>query len=241
MGVMVSSSHVVSAAPSSSAGGLITLCPCSSVRFLSRDSVLHKFLQRESFPWAADLHELPQHGSFSRGAILQEQAAPAWVPHGVTSPASKPAAAWGPFHGLQVDICSTVYLHGLQGDKLPHHGLHHELQGKTLCSRISSTSSPSFFTDLGVCRVVSFTSSHSSLLTAISPQFFLPLLKYVITEELSPSLMGLALASGGSVLEPPGTGFIRHGEIFWQLLTEAIPVAPFPATKILPCKPITTS
>jgi len=30
------------------------------------------------------------------GAVLQEQVAPAWVPHGVTSPASKPAAAWAP-------------------------------------------------------------------------------------------------------------------------------------------------
>ena len=31
---------------------------------------------------------------------------------------------------------------------------------------------PSFFTDLGVCRVVSLTSSHSSLSTAVSPQSF---------------------------------------------------------------------
>jgi len=33
---------------------------------------------------------------------------------------------------------------------------------------------PSFFTDLGVCRVVSLTSSHSSLSTACLPQFFSP-------------------------------------------------------------------
>jgi len=36
---------------------------------------------------------------------------------------------------------------------------------------------PSFFTDLGVCRVVALTLSHSSLPTAISPQCFLPLLR----------------------------------------------------------------
>jgi len=30
------------------------------------------------------------------GAVLQEQAALAWVPHGVTSPARKPAPAWAP-------------------------------------------------------------------------------------------------------------------------------------------------
>jgi len=46
-----------------------------------------------SFPRAAALHKLPQRGSLPRGAVLQEQAAPAWVPHGVTRPASKPAPA----------------------------------------------------------------------------------------------------------------------------------------------------
>jgi len=45
----------------------------------------------------------------------------------------------------------------------------------TSCKGRSSTPAsqapppPSFFTDLGVCKVVSFTSSHSSLLTASSP------------------------------------------------------------------------
>jgi len=34
------------------------------------------------------------HMSFPWGAVLQEQTAPAWVPHGVASPASKPAPAW---------------------------------------------------------------------------------------------------------------------------------------------------
>jgi len=66
MGAAVSSSHVVCAAPSSSGEGLLTLCPCSSVRSLSQETVLHKLLQRESFPWAASLHELPQRGSFHR-------------------------------------------------------------------------------------------------------------------------------------------------------------------------------
>jgi len=95
-GVVVSSSHIVSAAPSSSWGGLLTLCPCSSVRSLSWETVLHKLLQRESFPW---------------GAVLQEQAAPAWVPCTVTSPASKPAPAWAPLStGPQVlaGACSTT-------------------------------------------------------------------------------------------------------------------------------------
>jgi len=91
MEVVVSSSHIISAAPCPSGGGLLTLCPCSSVRSFSWETVLQKLLQRESFPQAAALHKLPQRGSFPQGAVLQEQAAPAWVPHGVTSPASKSA------------------------------------------------------------------------------------------------------------------------------------------------------
>jgi len=43
---------------------------------------------------------------------------------------------------------------------------------------------------------------------------------------LPPLLTGLALASGGSVLEPAGTGFIRPGGSFSQLLTEANPYSP---------------
>jgi len=132
--------------------------------------------------------------------------APVWAPHRVTASFKHPPApAWGPFHGLQVEICSTVDLHGLQGDSLPHCGLHHELQEKAFCSNVSSTSSPSFFTDLGVCKVVSLTSSHSSLLTAVSLSFFL-LLNYVITAALPQLLIGLALASSGSV-------FVRQSSV----------------------------
>jgi len=170
MGVTVRSSHIVSATPSSSGGRLLTLFLCSSVRSLSQETVLHKLLQRESFPWAAALHELPQSESLPQGAVLQEQAAPTWVPHGVTSPADKPDPAWAPLstspqvlagacssacspwghslpsgiHLLRCGVPSTgsiVDLHGLQGNNLPHHG-EHESQGKALCSGILSTSSP---------------------------------------------------------------------------------------------------
>jgi len=72
-----------------------------------------------------------------------QEPAPARAPHGVTASfRHPPALVWGPFHRLQVDICSSVELHGLQEDNLPHHGLHHKLQGKALRSAISSTSSP---------------------------------------------------------------------------------------------------
>ena len=46
------------------------------------------------------------------------------------------------------------------------------------------------------------------------------LLKYIIPEVLPSLLMGLALASSGSILEPAGTGSIRHRGSFSQLLTE---------------------
>ncbi|GAB0208824.1 mitochondrial enolase superfamily member 1 [Grus japonensis] len=124
----------------------------------------------------------------------------------------------------------SSFLHGLQGDSLLHHGLHQGLQGD-LCSGTWSTSSPSICTDLGVCRVSYIFSLLSPAAKALSLTVFL-LLKYVITE----ALIGLALARGGPVLEPAGIGSVRHRGSFWQLLTEATPVAP-PATKTLPRKP----
>ena len=90
-----------------------------------------------------------------------------------------------------------------------------------------------FFTDFSVCRVVSLTYSHFSLPAAVLQDFF-PLLYYVIPEALPPSLMGLTLASSGSVLETAGIGSIGHGESFWQLLTKNNPV-PTPLPK--PCHP----
>jgi len=200
MEVAVSSSHIVSAAPSSSGGGLLTLFPCSSMGSLPGQTVLHEFLQHGSFPWATVLHKLFQHvvpsmGCSPSGTDCSSVGSP-WGHkscqetfsivgsslHGSTGPGrsliqhrlptgSQPPSGihlmrHGVFPRLQVDICSTMHLHGLQGDSLPHHGLLHRLQGN-LCSGTWSTSSPSFFTDLGFCRVVSLTYSHSSLLLQV--------------------------------------------------------------------------
>jgi len=258
MGVMVSSSHIVSADPSSLRGGLLTLFPCSSMWSLSLETVLHKLPQRESIPQAAALQDLPPRGSLPWGAVLQERAAPAWVPHRVSSPASKPAPAWVPlsmglqvlaracssagsprgYSFLQASTCSGMgSLPRATGEYLLHCGPSCTAGGqpaspwsfilscKTVCSGVSSTSSPLLFTDRGVCRVVSLTPSHPSFPTAVSCRFFLPLLEYVITEALPRLLIGLALASGGSILEPAGIGSIRHGGSFSQLLTEATPTA----------------
>jgi len=265
MGVAVSSSHAVSAAPTSSGGGLLTLFPCSRVGSvwvgsLRWEAVLHNLLQCGSFPQHAVLHKLLQCRSCPEGAVLQEQAAPVWISCGVLSPASKPAPAWaplspqghrscqepapvwashgitaffghppalvwGPFHGLQMDICSTMNLHGLQGDRLPHHGLLHRLQGNLSSGTWSTSSSPpSSLTLVSAELFLSHSLTPLSCCTYCYTGRFSPQLKYVMPEVLPPSLMGLASASSGSVLEPAGIT-IGHGGSFWQLYTEATRVA----------------
>ncbi|CAN0305694.1 unnamed protein product, partial [Bubo scandiacus] len=62
MEVVVSLSHIVSDAPSSTEEGLLTLFPCSGMGSLPQQTVLHELLQCESFPQAAVLHDLLQHG-----------------------------------------------------------------------------------------------------------------------------------------------------------------------------------
>ena len=179
MGVAVSSSHV-SAAPSSSRSAPASAWgpshgTHSSMNF-SSVSPSHGVLFFMNCCSVGPFHGVQSFRStlFQHGSPMGSQALPAnpiqrvllspvicrsWqAPHGVTASfRPPPAPAWGPFQGLHMDTCSSMDLHGLQQDHLPHHGLHHALQGKTLCSSVSSTSSPSFFTDLGVCRVVSLT------------------------------------------------------------------------------------
>lgn len=87
--------------------------------------------------------------------------------------------------GLQVDVCSAVDC-GPPQVAGRQHGL--------LCSSAWSTSSSSFFTDLGVYRAVSHTFSLLSLAAIV--QRFLLLLKSIIPEALPPSLMGFTMAHG---------------------------------------------
>jgi len=113
------------------------------------------------------------HGSAGPGRSLLQRGAPHRATASFRHP---PAPVWGPFHGLQVEICSTVDLQGLQGDSLPHHGLHHGLQGKTLCSGVWRTSSPpSLLTSAGLFL--------THILTPVStPLQFFSLLPYFIPE-----------------------------------------------------------
>ncbi|KAK4828719.1 LOW QUALITY PROTEIN: hypothetical protein QYF61_000557 [Mycteria americana] len=136
--------------------------------------------------------------------------------------------------GCRVDMCSAMDLHGLQGDNLLHHG-HHQLQGN-LCSSARTTFSPTSSLTL-VSAGQFLTCSHSSLPAAVAQQF-LPFLKYVVTEVLPPLLIGSALGSGGSVLEPADTGCLTRAQLLVSS-HRSHPCSP-PATKTTPHKPNTS-
>jgi len=244
MGAAVSPSHAGSAAPSSSHSAPAPAWGPFHGRWLSMNC--------------------PRVGSLPRGAVPQEQAAPAWVPmgsqalpanllrrgllsprghrswqepaparapHGVTASfRNPPAPAWGHCHKLWVGICSTVGPHGLQGQPAPPRSAPW-LQGN-LCSGAWSTSCPPSALTWGSAELLL---SHSlNLLSSWSCccAVTFSLLKYLIPEALPLSLMGLALASGRSVLEPAGVGFIGHGEGS-SSFSQKPPQQP-PATKTLP-------
>jgi len=117
--------------------------PCSSVGSLSWERVLHKLLQHESFPHGAVLQRgssvgsqvLPSnllqcgllsfHGSTGPASSLLQHR----LPMGSQPPSGIPMLWHGVFHRLQVEICSTVDLHGLQGHSLPHQCLLHSCRG----------------------------------------------------------------------------------------------------------------
>ena len=260
MGVVVSSLHVVSAF-------LLRGRTPHTLPLLQHEGSSHRRQFSTNFSNMSPSHGLqlftncPFHEEQSfRNRLLQHgspagsQALPAnllW--RGLLSPQvhrswQEPAPAWGSSQGHGFLQAST-YCRWISAPPWPSMGC----RGTTCLTMVFITSykgrlsiltfqappPPSFFTDLDVCRVVSLTLSHSSLYPAVSPaEFFLPFLKYFITELLPPSLIGLALASGGSILEPADTGFYQT---CWQLLAashRSHPSSP-PATKTLPRKPIT--
>jgi len=186
MWAVVSSSHVVSAAPSSSGGGLLTLCPCSSMRSFSRETVLHKVLQSESFPWAAALHKLFQHGSLPRVQSFRNKLLQHGTPRGHKPCQQTCSSVGSSLHGSTRSSRSLLQHRSSMGSQPPldiplvWHGslpwpaggglLHHgppwaagaqpaspwaaPRAAGNLCS---GTSSSSFCTDLGVCKIVSLT------------------------------------------------------------------------------------
>lgn len=110
-------------------------------------------------------------------------------------------------------------LHELLADRLLSHGLFQRLQGN-VCSSSWRTFTPSFFNDLGVCRVV-FTDSHScpSQLQFFWRLFFSPLLKYI-----SPEVFPTQLCPVVGGLEPAGAICVLHGHPSFS--TQTLPATP---------------
>jgi len=177
MGAAVNSPHFASATPSSSGRARLTLFPCSSVGSLPWETALLELLQPESFPRGAVLHKLlqcrsPMGSQVLPAKLLQRGLLSPQVLPGACSSAGLPGVhrlLWAPTcSGLGTSLgcrwrpAPLWAIMGCRDNSLPHQGLHQGLQGN-LCSGAWRTSSHSFFTDFGVCRIVSLTYSHSFL------------------------------------------------------------------------------
>lgn len=94
---------------------------------LPQDTVLQKLIQHESFPRATVLHKLLQCWSLPWGAVLQEQAAPVWVPHRATGPATRtmgpPWASHRVTASLGIHLLQCRVLQRLQVDLWCHVGV----------------------------------------------------------------------------------------------------------------------
>jgi len=143
---------------------------------------------------------------------------------------------------LQASICSGVWsLPFATGGDLLHHGPPWTARGQpaspwssaraamedSLLQHLEHLLPPP--SSLTLVSAELFLSHHLTPLSSLPfhcSSFFFLLLKYIIPKALPLSLIGLALSRGRSILEPDGSGFIRHGGSFSQLLTEATPIAP---------------
>jgi len=93
-----------------------------------------------------------------------QEPAPAWgSPQDHSFPSASTCSSMGSSPGCRGRCAPPWTSMGCRSTACTHHGLLHGLQGN-LCSCAWSTSSPSFFTDLGLRRVVSRTYSQSFLL-----------------------------------------------------------------------------
>jgi len=255
MGVTVSSSHVVSAAPCPSGEGLLTLYPCpltgdsstqtSPARVLPTgcSSARTAHSVRPSHRVQSFRNRLLQHGSprghkpcqqtcSSVGSSLNGSASPgrSLLQHGLPTGSQL----------LQASTCSSVRsLPWATGGYLLHRGPPWAAGGQPASPWSSSWAVGEnsllrhleYLLPLLLHKLWCLQSCFCHIISVLSLDCrfaagFFPLLRYVITEALPPSLMGLALASTRSILEPAGTGSTRHGGSFSQLLTEATPIAP---------------
>lgn len=147
----------------------------------------------------------------------------------------------------QIQLLQHGHLHEQQHDYHVCHGSAHIAGGQPppLWSSLQATVDlllwclehllPSFFTDLNVCRIFSLSDSSSCCYAA-----YFSFLKSAVTEIQLTLLIGLALASSGSLLETTETGFFSLlWGIFCTLHREANLIL-FPLTiKTLLHKPLT--
>jgi len=158
MGLTISSSHIVSAAPSFSGRGLLTLFPCSSVKGSSHGRQFSTNFSKVSPSHGLQLFTNcpsmgPSHGVQSfrnrlleHGSPMGSQALPAnllW--HGLLSPQvcmswQEPDPAWGSPWGhslLQASTCSGLgCLPWATGGYLLHHGPPWTAGGKTCLTMV---------------------------------------------------------------------------------------------------------
>ena len=265
---MVSSSLLVSAAPSFLRGRTPHTLPQLQHEVLSRETALHDLPNMSpshglwlfmNCPTVSPFHGVPSFRNrlLQRGSPMGSQALSAnllqrgplslhrstglgrsLLQHGLPTGSQPPSG----IHLLRPGVPSTgcrwtsapPWTSMGCRDSLPHHGLLHGLQ-KNLCSGIWSTSSPSSFTGLAVCRVVSLPSSRSSLSTAASPQVF-SASEMCYPRGAATVAGGLGLGQWWVCLRAGWHWLYQMGGSSSQLLTEATSIAP-PATQTSPRKP----
>lgn len=212
---------------------LLVLSSCSCTESFPQDAALHELLQLGSFLQTAVLQEMLQHGSFLWSRVLQESTALAWVP-----PESKflpesllVCELLSTYHSM--NICSTVVLHGLEGNNMCHHVSHHRLQGICTAAPGAPPPSPSLLTFMSEELFLSHF-SHSSL-SKLVHSFFYPFIN-ILSQGHQNITDGLRF---GQQRVPFGVSWK------WLCPTWAQPVmssnrnqpCSSPATKILSCKP----
>ncbi|KAK4825641.1 hypothetical protein QYF61_001426, partial [Mycteria americana] len=141
----------------------------------------------------------PSHRRQSSTNFSNEQAAPAWVSNGVTSPASKPAPAWASLSMGSRVLPGACSIAGFpRGHSLFQASTCSSMEFSTCCNWIP----PPPWTSMGcrgtACLTMVFTMGCrgiSALVPGAPPPPPSSLTSYVIAEVLPPSLIGLALAS----------------------------------------------
>lgn len=120
--------------------GFFTLLHCSGMDSLHRKQSYMNFSNVSSSHGLQFFRSCSSLGSLPYGAIPQEEAAPAWVLHGVTSPVSKPAPVWAPFSRVlspQVPLGTSSSMGFLWGHTLPQAPTNSSVGSSTGCRGIS--------------------------------------------------------------------------------------------------------